>query len=158
MNDEEARHAIEAASRLPARLGPLVVRYVGLFRSKGRVLAWPRASRLLGELTEMITAGRIEHSGRQWAAPEHSWHYALEATLQARDSGSLTTPLKDHGYLLKVIVSHTDRIEAGAEKKKQQQAQSRPDRGEGNTAGLVRTPGIARAALKEMQGNLSDPS
>lgn len=50
LTDEAARQAVAAALKLPAPLGDLLLRYIGLFRPDKRALSWDRASRLLAEL------------------------------------------------------------------------------------------------------------
>lgn len=120
LGDVAAREAVAAAARLPAPLGDLVLRYIGLFRPASRALAWDRAARLLAELLEPIRAGRLHRHGREWVAPQDHWQRALEAVLAARDNGKLRTPLSSHGYLYEVLTGLSDRAEAQAEQATEQ--------------------------------------
>ncbi|MFZ5529545.1 MAG: hypothetical protein ACOY4U_00605, partial [Pseudomonadota bacterium] len=106
-------------------LGKLLIQYLGLFRPAKRQLTFDRVESLLGELLPMIETGRIERSGRVWAAPHESWRAALEEILAKRDK--LTLPLKSHGYLLEIIAGHANKAEAREEKQTEQE-RARPYR------------------------------
>jgi hypothetical protein len=45
-------------------------------------------------------------------APPAAWASALEKTLQARDAGTLRTPLKSHGYLFEIVIAEAARTGA----------------------------------------------
>lgn len=110
---EGAREAIQAALRLPAPLGKLLVQYLALFRPAKRQLSFDRVASILGELQPMIEAASIERNGRTWSAPQDYWKLALEEIIAKRDR--LTLPLKSHGYLLEIIAGYSNRAEAKQE-------------------------------------------
>jgi len=112
-----AREALMVAFACPAPLGPLLTRYLGLFRSPGRALSFDRVERLLGELLPMLQAGRVERHGRAWAAPQDVWRAALEQMINGADK--LTLPLKSHGYLLEIIAGMANRGEAAIEARRE---------------------------------------
>jgi len=95
-----------------APLGAQIVRYLALFRPQKRLLTWPRVAALLGELLPAIKAGRLERDGRVHEAPLAAWSAALEKTLQARDAGTLRTPLKSHGYLFEIVITEARLVQA----------------------------------------------
>lgn len=94
--------------------GPLLVRYLGLFRPVKTRLTWPRVNALLGELLPVITAERLERGGVTYHLPRPVWSAALEAVLAARDAGQLRTPLKSHGYLYEVAIGLAGRLTTAA--------------------------------------------
>ena len=151
LGDVAAREAVAAAARLPAPLGDLVLRYIGLFRPASRALAWDRAARLLAELLEPIRAGRLHRHGREWIAPQAHWQRALETVLAARDSGKLRTPLSSHGYLYEVLTGLSDR--AAAARISSRRIRTRGCRSSGFFPGAQRP---ARRALPRRR-RLADP-
>ena len=112
---EESRRALARLVTLSVPLGSLVLRYLGLFRPGKRQLGHGRVVTLLEELLPDLERGQIERKGRLWAAPREAWRAALETVLEARDKGTLTLPLKSHGYLYEVIAAAADKVEAQAE-------------------------------------------
>lgn len=113
---EGAHQAVAIAMQLPGGLGKLLVNYLGCFRSPTtKQLPWEKVERLLRELLDGIDQASIERKGRRWPAPMDYWKTALEAVLQARDGGTLATPLPNHNYLYEVIVSMSSRAEARQE-------------------------------------------
>lgn len=117
LGHEGAREAVMHALALPASLGPLLVRYVALFRPAKRQLSFDRVARLLDELGKMIEAGSIERHSRTWPAPPDYWRMAIEEMLDRRDRLSL--PLTSHGYLLEIIAGIGNRAEARVETKRE---------------------------------------
>lgn len=131
LTDDDARHAVAAALKLPAPLGDLLLRYIGLFRPAKRALSWGHAAKLLTELLGPIQAGRVERNGRTWAAPTEAWKAAIEQMLAQRDR--LTLPIKSHGYLFEIIAGQANKIEAQAEAKTEAQKHQRPHRDAGDS-------------------------
>ena len=119
-----AREVMAIALQLPGDLGDRLVRYLALFRPRGRGLAWDRAKRLLVELQGPLAAGAIERHGRTWPAPVGYWRAALDEMLGKRDT--LQLPLKSHGYLFEILVGLAQKGEAAAEQKREAAARSRP--------------------------------
>lgn len=113
----ESARALLVQALAQTQTGKRLIRYVALFRPAQRQLSWDRSASLLGELFEMIQAGRIERHGRIWAAPETAWVIALDEILARRDEGKLTTPLKSHGYLLEILTGQANKAEASAERR-----------------------------------------
>ena len=118
LTDESARRTMTAALKMPAALGDLTLRYLGLFRPRNRALTWDRAERLFEELLGPISSGQLERHGRVWPAPLDYWRQALEQMLAARDK--LTLPLKTHGYLYEIVVGLADSSERKAEQRVEQ--------------------------------------
>lgn len=131
LTDDDARRAVAAALKMPAPLGDLILRYIGLFRAPKRALSWDRAARLIEDLLEPMQAGRIERHGRTWSAPLEAWKAALTEMLDRRDK--LQLPLKSHGYLFEIISAQANKSEAQAEAKTENQKRSRPHRDIGET-------------------------
>ncbi len=129
LSDDDARRAVAAALKMPAPLGDLILRYIGLFRAPKRALSWDRAARLIEELLAPMQAGRIERHGRTWAAPLEAWKAAIEQMLAQRDR--LTLPLKSHGYLFEIISSQANKVEAQIEAKAEEKKHQRPHRDDG---------------------------
>ncbi len=123
LSDDDARRAVAAALKMPAPLGDLILRYIGLFRAPKRALSWDRAARLIEELLVPMQAGRIERHGRTWAAPLEAWKAAIKQMLMQRDR--LTLPLKSHGYLFEIIAGQANKSEAQTEAKAEEQKKHR---------------------------------
>lgn len=124
MADAEARQALMMAAEMPADIGPLVLRYLGLFRPRARSLAWSRALRLMTDIHEWLRTGRIRRRGRDWQVTADSLRWALEEVLRRRDK--LELPLEDHAYLLEVLASAADRSEARAEAQREAERRQTP--------------------------------
>lgn len=114
LTDADARQAVATALKLPAPLGDLLLRYIGLFRPAKRSLSWDRAAKLLNELLAAIEAGRVERNGRTWVAPIDYWRLALEEMIARRDK--LTLPMQSHGYLFDIIAGMASKSEGRAER------------------------------------------
>lgn len=121
--DTAARDSIATALKLPAPLGDLLLRYLALFTPAKQSLSWARVNKLLKELQAMIKAGEIERSGRTWIAPQTHWQTAIEQMLNQR--AQLTLPLKNHAYLLEILVGMANTVEARAEAKQIEQLRKR---------------------------------
>ena len=108
IDDEPAAQALLLALKL-SPVGRSLVKYLGLFRPAQRQLSWAKVAKLLGELTPMIEAQRIERNGIVYEAPSAVWAVAIDKILLARDAGKLQTPLKSHGYLFEIMVTECGR-------------------------------------------------
>lgn len=113
LGNDGARDAVMAALEIPAPLGKLLVQYLGLFRPAQRQLSFDRVANILNELLPMIREAKIERNGRIWSAPQEYWKQAIDDMLAKRDRLSL--PLKNHGYLLTIIESYSNKAEASKE-------------------------------------------
>ncbi len=121
--DDAARAAVAAALKFPAPLGEQLLRYVALFRPAQRALSWDRAARLLNELLEPISAGRVQRDGRWYPAPVEAWRRALEQMLDQRDR--LRLPLKSHGYLIEILIGVIDEVAAESERRREESLRHR---------------------------------
>lgn len=100
---------------LPARLPALLVRYLGLFKlSETRAVSWPRAHQLLRDLIPRLKE-----------APAVVWIKSVEQVLLNASRGQLQTPLRDHTYLMGVLVNvsreFTTQRASTAERKREDQ-------------------------------------
>ncbi len=120
--EADARSALLIAAELPADLGPLCIRYLGLFRPGKRALSWDRARKLLDELALHIRAGVVRRRGRDWPVPVGAWRTALQTMLDKRDN--LDLPLKSHGYLLEILAGIADKAEGQHERALERQRQA----------------------------------
>lgn len=100
---DEARQSLWAVAQIGGPMSTGLVRYLGLFRPEKSALSQSRMATLMAELLPMMQAGHIQRNGKSYPAPPAAWAYAFGEVLAARDNGSLSTPLKSHGYLLEVI-------------------------------------------------------
>jgi hypothetical protein len=114
LNDLAGRQAIVEAFRLTP-FGDLLLGYVKLFTPPKRALSNQRMAKLLEELLPLIRDAKIERNGRIWNAPQDYWRMALTEMLAKRDGGTLTLPLKSHGYLLAIIEGYNTKAEARKE-------------------------------------------
>lgn len=129
LTDDDARRAVAAALKMPAPLGELVLRYIGLFRPAKRALAWDRAAALIDALLLPIQAGRVERHGRMWAAPIDAWRVALNEMLDRREK--LQLPLKSHGYLFEIVMAQANKTEARIERQAEEEKHRRAHRDNG---------------------------
>lgn len=136
INDVAARNAVKRAFGLTP-IGDLLLGYVQLFKPEKRALSMARVVKLLDELLPMIEAGRIEHKGRVWPAPQDYWKAALEEMIGKRDT--LTLPLKSHGYLLTIIAGAADKAHAkveAAQEMRKRTGRAQQDQAENVTKGM----------------------
>lgn len=111
IDDSAASQALQGALEL-SPIGPLVIRYIAMFRPEKSKLTWPRVAALLNELLPIIRAERLQRDGKMYEAPMRVWASAIEKAIAARDNGSLRTPLKGHGYLFEIVVAEVARGQA----------------------------------------------
>ena len=151
LNDDAARRAIGAAVTLPGKLGPLVLRYAGLWRPDKHQLRWDRAARIITELATVITAGRIQRKGRSWTVNTDQWQQALEQTLSNAAAGKLQRPLKTHGYLYEVALGLADKTEAVIEQKTIDKHKARPRKPTADTDKPRTSKAAAAAAVAKLR-------
>ena len=111
LGNEGARDAVIAALDFPAPLGQQMIRYLALFRPAQRSISLDRIANLINELLPMIQAAAITRNGRIYNAPQDYWRMAMEDMVGKRGTGSLTLPLKSHGYLLAIIEGYNLKAE-----------------------------------------------
>lgn len=112
LTDVEYRAALVPALELPAELSPLILRYLGLFRTGSRVLSPVKVAKLLAELADLIKSERCEFKGEVVSAPFGVWQAGISSILEDRPT---ELPLKSHGYLKAVVIKLGKRHEAAAE-------------------------------------------
>ena len=115
----EARYkqALAAAFATPAALADLVLPYLALFApASGRAIAAPKLARIVGEFAELTGAAQVTRNRNTHAAPAELWRAGLEATLAARDAGTLALPLDGHAYLAEIVWRLAAKAAAGGER------------------------------------------
>ena len=127
MNDVAARQAVVKAFSL-TQMGDRLIAYVALFKPAKQALSMVRLAKLLDGLVDMVKAGQIKKNGNTYAAPQQYWMQAIDQMLGNRQSLSL--PLKNHNYLIAIIASASEKVEAKKE----------ADAEKGRQYGTVKTP------------------
>lgn len=155
-NDVNARRCLAAVACLPPVVGRHALTYVGLFRDPGsaRGMAWKKATRIVGELAELVAVDWVQWDQRPARSASPSlWAEVLEEMI-ARPPRSL--PLSNHNYLRKVVYDRADKVDAVSEAEQNQAerrgvaitAEDRANRGnEAEALGTV----IERMDPKEMR-------
>lgn len=146
----DAARSILVRALEQTQIGKRLIRYVALFRPAQRQLSWERTASLLSELLDWIEAAKVERHGRTWAAPSEYWNGALDEMLARRDAGKLTLPLKNHGYLLAIIVGFSEKAEAKQEEK-QEEGRRNPYREIAKPAPVSASPEVAAAGRELMK-------
>jgi hypothetical protein len=113
VSDVDARFCLQQAYVVPGALGPLVIRYLRLFTTKGRALRWSKHRRLVEELLPMFLHQVVERNGQQLPCSQLLWHEALSSLTERSDK--LKLPLTTHGYLLEIAMSLAEQAAAKAE-------------------------------------------
>jgi len=144
---DASRGALLRALHMPAPLAGLWAQYLGMFRSKGRVLAHDRADKLMAELVPMLDAGTVVRNGNTRNAAIDVWRGALEQMVELRNTDKLQLPLKSHGYLLEIVFAAAERGAAKAEQAVEVSRQKGQHRNVGDQA-LAR-----RSRLAQIQGD-----
>ena len=94
-NDANARSFMGVLTKLPREVQGLALPYIGLFRNGKRGLPWPKALRVLTELSRHMEPGTVQWDGCEVRpAPPALWARAIEAVL-ARSPEALG----NHNYL-----------------------------------------------------------
>lgn len=105
--DGDAAEFIALLIELPAIVQAPALRYLQLFRARGRELAWGRSTRILELIAPMIIAGTVTRERVTVDASPDAWASAMRE-LSARTWDKL--PLKSHGYLLEVVMSTANKL------------------------------------------------
>lgn len=111
--DSDARRLVELMAGVPADVGPVLVRYLGLFRPHKRGLTWDRAVKIAAEVVAMIQAGEVEQRGRRYPASAAVFASAMQQMLDHRER--LELPMTSHGYLVRIVAGESPREAARAE-------------------------------------------
>lgn len=112
--EDGATEVVQLVGELEPETYRMVMQYLRLFRPRKSKLAWSRVATILGELVPMIKAAEFTRGGVRFHAPLPYWHSAMEEMLSRADK--FTSPLKNHGYLLEVMMSIDVKAKGVAEK------------------------------------------
>jgi hypothetical protein len=108
VNGTDARQFVALLAELPAGVAKPALRYLQLFRSRGRATSWSRGLRLLGELLPMMKDGVVRRDGVAMDASAELWAEAMQ-DLAERKWARL--PLTSNGYLLEVVMTNAQRAQ-----------------------------------------------
>lgn len=113
--DTEYRQLCGVLVELPKEIQKVVFHYLALFKPQsGRAMAPAKATRLLGEIRELIAKGHIQHSKKvARPCPPVLWAQAMEQMVERRER--LTLPLPNHNYLKTIAWDLADREDARLE-------------------------------------------
>lgn len=89
--------------------------YLSLHSAPGRAASWGKVSRLVVELSDLLTCGTVTRNGVRRHCPPALWAQAMDEAQDARAAGSLSIPLDGHGWLCQVAWAAAGRAEAQAE-------------------------------------------
>ena len=104
-----------AVLKLPKSVQNHYLAYFSLFRPKsGCAVGNTKAARLTNELAELVNKGHVSQKGQvDRPCPPRIWSMAMEQMLER--AGSLTLPLKTHGYLRTIAWDLANKESAGQE-------------------------------------------
>jgi hypothetical protein len=106
---------LAAYAKLPGQVQVHYFGYLSLFRpASGTAMQSAKAARLTLELADEVAKGFISRQGQvdRSAAPR-IWGMAMEQMMER--SGSLTLPVKTHGYLKTIVYDIANKENAGQE-------------------------------------------
>ena len=105
-----------------------VLRYTLLFKTPKHAMTMRKQLKLVAPLLPDIDRRGISWKGRDLAAPLPHWAEAIDQMLAAAQAGRLELPMRNHNYLISVLASMADKLEAAAEAKREEDARLRPRR------------------------------
>lgn len=118
----------QAFAQLPPQVQGNYFQYLSLFRPKsGCAVQSAKAERLTLELVQEVTLGHVHQQGQvDRPCPPRIWGLAMEQMLER--AGSLTLPVKTHGYLKTIAWDLANKEDAGHEStiRKQEAQGQRP--------------------------------
>lgn len=120
---DAGRSALMKALAMPAPLARALAAYLGMFRAAGRALNFDRAEKILSDLQPMLESQTVTRNNSMRAAPLAVWQAGFDRMIEHRDAGKLDLPLKSHGYLLEIVFSLADKVEAKTERDVEQTRQ-----------------------------------
>lgn len=120
--EQEAHEYADLMARVPPPLAHLVKQYVQMFAPAKHKMTFGKGCRVLEPLVLVIEAGAVRYAKRDWPVtlPQISETLAYMVGKRAE----LTLPLKNHGYLFKVLAAASGHVEAQAEKAVEQSRQA----------------------------------
>lgn len=118
------KHFMEVTFPIPEML----MQYFALFTPPKQRLTIRKQLRLMREVSPDLSRQAITRAGRDWHAPIAAWAKAIDTMLARRSAGTLTLPLKNHGYLHTILVDLAEKAEASAERQREVDAHNSPRR------------------------------
>lgn len=114
LTDADARGFVDLFSKVPQGFQAVAIRYLALFRPKGRALQWRKASRLIESLLAEVEKGHIQTgSSPARPAPVGIWTSAVQRII---DTPPASLPLQNHNYLKKIVWDIADVADRDREK------------------------------------------
>ena len=136
---------IVAVLKLPPAIQGHYLSYFSLFHPKsGCAVSISKAERLTNELAELVNKGYVSQKGQiDRSCPPRLWAMAMEQMLER--AGSLTLPLKTHGYLKTIAYDLATKENSGQE----QITRSDEARGQSSTREALPDAERTRLALEK---------
>jgi len=113
VNDDDARKLSALLAGLPPTVARPLVQYLALFRPEKTGLRWSRALAFAVELAPMILSATVVRDRKEYRAPLEAWAAAMQHLVDRPKT--VRFPLKSNGYLLEMIASGAERVEAKTE-------------------------------------------
>ncbi|MEW6490727.1 MAG: hypothetical protein AB1578_22795 [Thermodesulfobacteriota bacterium] len=158
ITDAAIRETLGAAVKLPKPVQEQLWPYLALFRPPQRALSWVRARRLVGELHELVGAGRVswEKEADRPCTPE-LWARGMAEMVGRK--GGFKAHFTGHNYLRKVVWDLADQAdrEVEARRSRAEREGRRPapsDRSDRSDGADGEAPVNVRELLGELAGKL----
>jgi hypothetical protein len=155
--DAEARRAFSALCDRMADYPDLLRRipgYLSLHSTTGRSAAWPKVTRLIDEISDLVSVGTVTYDRVTRPCPPALWAHAMDEAQESRAKGKLIVPLDGHGWVIKVAWAAAGKTEAQTESNRQALARGETPTGY-SAAHTPQTLG-QRTAAAEAQEIVSD--
>lgn len=120
--DDDGKRLAAVFAAMEPDLARALLGYLRLHKPATRALSQRRAARLVAEVVELVGLGEVTRNGATRPAPPQVWVQAMEQMLEGRER--LRLPLSGHGYLLEVAFGQADKIDAQAEKAREERMRS----------------------------------
>lgn len=148
--DDDGKRLAAVFAAMEPELARALLGYLRLHKPATRALSQKRAGRLVAEVVELVGLGEVTRNGATRPAPPQVWVQAIEQMLESRER--LRLPLSGHGYLLEVAFGAADKIDAQAEKAREERMRS-GRRADAPTATTQETPLQRKLAWLRQQLN-----
>jgi hypothetical protein len=116
--DADWQEFLALRATLPTVLQRAIDEYLELFKPAGAALKPGRMLRLARELAPMIGSEAITRHQHTYAVPVEHWRRAMMYLVDTPPA-TMTLPLKTHGYLLSLLASQCEQLEARAEQQRE---------------------------------------
>lgn len=127
-SDNADQRAVEQFMQATFPIPDRLMHYFALFTPDKQRLTIRKQLRLMREVSPDLSRQAITRAGRDWHAPIAAWAKAIDTMLARRSAGTLTLPLKNHGYLHTILVDLAEKAEASAERQREADARNTPRR------------------------------